>query len=114
MSDERKQVLAALGARLELTPAHLHTRGAKARVLELLAELPPTHPFRAARCTARSVGTAITVSPSQVGNRTTQRPLTAFPRRRGRPRRAPVVPASDRASGGTLRASGARAARARR
>ena len=40
MSGERKQVLAALGARLELTPAHLHTRGAKARVLELLAELP--------------------------------------------------------------------------
>ncbi len=40
MSDERKQVLAALGARLELTPAHLHTKGAKARVLELLKELP--------------------------------------------------------------------------
>ncbi len=40
MSDERKLVLTALGARLELTPADLHTKGAKARVLELLEELP--------------------------------------------------------------------------
>jgi len=40
MSDERKQVLRALGARLELTPKALHTKGAKARVLELLEEVP--------------------------------------------------------------------------
>ena len=40
MSEERKQVLRALGARIELTPAELHTKGAKARVLELLDELP--------------------------------------------------------------------------
>jgi cysteine synthase A len=40
MSDERKQVLRALGARLELTPAAQHTKGAKARVMELLQELP--------------------------------------------------------------------------
>lgn len=40
MSEERKQVLRALGAELELTPAALHTKGAKARVMELLEELP--------------------------------------------------------------------------
>ena len=40
MSEERKQVLRALGARLELTPAALHTKGAKARVLELVDEIP--------------------------------------------------------------------------
>lgn len=40
MSEERKQVLRALGARLELTPAEQHTKGAKARVIELLDELP--------------------------------------------------------------------------
>ena len=38
MSDERKRILRALGARLELTPKIHHTRGAKARVLELLDE----------------------------------------------------------------------------
>ncbi len=43
MSDERKQVLRALGARLELTPASLHTKGAKARVLELKEELPDAY-----------------------------------------------------------------------
>ncbi len=40
MSEERRQVLRALGARIELTPKELHTKGAKARVLELLEELP--------------------------------------------------------------------------
>ncbi len=40
MSDERKQVLAALGARLELTPAAPHTKGAKARALALCDTLP--------------------------------------------------------------------------
>ncbi len=40
MSAERRQALAALGARLELTPAALHTKGAKARVMELLDEIP--------------------------------------------------------------------------
>ncbi len=40
MSEERKAILRALGARLELTPAPLHTKGAKARALELLEELP--------------------------------------------------------------------------
>ena len=40
MSEERKAILRALGARLELTPAPLHTKGAKARALELLEEIP--------------------------------------------------------------------------
>ncbi len=46
MSDERKRILRALGAELELTPAHLHTKGAKARVLELLEELPDSYYIR--------------------------------------------------------------------
>jgi cysteine synthase A len=40
MSDERKKILKALGAKLELTPKIEHTRGAKARALELLREIP--------------------------------------------------------------------------
>ena len=43
MSEERKAILRALGARLELTPAPLHTKGAKARALELLEELPDAY-----------------------------------------------------------------------
>jgi cysteine synthase A len=46
MSDERKGILHALGARLELTPADLHTKGAKARALELLEELPDAYYIR--------------------------------------------------------------------
>mgnify|MGYP001816181171 CR=1 FL=1 len=46
MSDERKQVLRSLGARLELTPKEQHTRAAKARVLELQQELPDTYYIR--------------------------------------------------------------------
>ena len=46
MSDERKRVLAALGARLELTPKAAHTKGAKARVLELREELADTYYIR--------------------------------------------------------------------
>lgn len=40
MSDERKKILAGLGAKLELTPKASHTKGAKQRVLQLLNELP--------------------------------------------------------------------------
>ncbi|MFC2172375.1 cysteine synthase A [Acidobacteriota bacterium] len=39
-SDERKHLLTALGAHLELTPAQEGTKGAKKRALELLEELP--------------------------------------------------------------------------
>ncbi len=46
MSEERKAILRALGARLELTPAELHTKGAKARALELLEELPDAYYIR--------------------------------------------------------------------
>lgn len=46
MSDERKKVLLALGARLELTPKALHTKGAKERVLELQNELPDSFYIR--------------------------------------------------------------------
>jgi cysteine synthase A len=46
MSEERKAILAALGAKLELTPGHLHTKGAKARALELLEELPDAYYIR--------------------------------------------------------------------
>jgi cysteine synthase A len=46
MSDERKAILRALGARLELTPGELHTKGAKARCLELLEELPDAYYIR--------------------------------------------------------------------
>jgi len=46
MSEERKAILRALGARIELTPAELHTKGAKARALELLEELPDAYYIR--------------------------------------------------------------------
>jgi len=46
MSEERKAILRALGARLELTPGDLHTKGAKARALELLEELPDSYYIR--------------------------------------------------------------------
>ncbi len=46
MSEERKAILRALGARLELTPAPLHTKGAKARALELLDEMPDAYYIR--------------------------------------------------------------------
>ena len=46
MSGERMAILRALGARLELTPAEDHTRGAKARCLELLEELPDAYYIR--------------------------------------------------------------------
>ena len=46
MSEERKGILRALGAKLELTPAALHTKGAKARALELLEELPDAYYIR--------------------------------------------------------------------
>jgi cysteine synthase A len=46
MSEERKAILRALGARLELTPAELHTKGAKARALELVNELPDAYYIR--------------------------------------------------------------------
>jgi cysteine synthase A len=46
MSDERKAILRALGAKLELTPGELHTKGAKARALELLEELPDAYYIR--------------------------------------------------------------------
>jgi cysteine synthase A len=46
MSDERKAILKALGAKLELTPGELHTKGAKARALELLEELPDAYYIR--------------------------------------------------------------------
>lgn len=39
-SEERKQLLRALGAQLELTPADKGTKGAKERALELLREIP--------------------------------------------------------------------------
>lgn len=38
-SEERKRILAALGARLELTPAALGTRGSKERALELSRQI---------------------------------------------------------------------------
>jgi cysteine synthase A len=43
MSEERKKILAALGARLELTPKIHHTKGAKARVLELRDEIEDSY-----------------------------------------------------------------------
>lgn len=43
MSDERKKILSALGARLELTPKIEHTKGARARALELLREIPGSY-----------------------------------------------------------------------
>ncbi len=46
MSEERKAILRALGAKLELTPGELHTKGAKARCLELLKELPDAYYIR--------------------------------------------------------------------
>jgi cysteine synthase A len=46
MSEERKAILRALGARLELTPGELHTKGAKARALELLEEIPNAYYIR--------------------------------------------------------------------
>jgi cysteine synthase A len=46
MSDERKAILKALGAKLELTPGELHTKGAKARALELLDEIPDAYYIR--------------------------------------------------------------------
>ena len=46
MSDERKGILRALGAKLELTPGALHTKGAKARALELQDELPDAYYIR--------------------------------------------------------------------
>jgi len=46
MSEERKAILRALGARLELTPGELHTKGAKVRALELLEELPDAYYIR--------------------------------------------------------------------
>jgi cysteine synthase A len=46
MSEERKSILRALGAKLELTPGELHTKGAKARVLELMEELPDAYYIR--------------------------------------------------------------------
>jgi len=42
-SQERKQILKALGARLELTPAAEGTRGAKARALELCDSIENSH-----------------------------------------------------------------------
>lgn len=42
-SAERKQMLVALGAQLELTPASKGTKGAKERALELLAETPNSY-----------------------------------------------------------------------
>tara|TARA_B100000795_G_C22774486_1_gene429366 strand:+ start:646 stop:1572 length:927 start_codon:yes stop_codon:yes gene_type:complete len=46
MSEERKKILAALGAKLVLTPKELHTKGAKARVLELHQEIPDSYYIR--------------------------------------------------------------------
>ena len=43
MSEERKKILSALGARLELTPKAEHTKGARARALELLREIPGSY-----------------------------------------------------------------------
>lgn len=46
MSEERKKILIALGAKLELTPKELHTIGAKARVQELDREHPDSYYIR--------------------------------------------------------------------
>lgn len=43
MSDERKKMLIALGARLELTPRQLHTKGARERVRELETQIPNSY-----------------------------------------------------------------------
>lgn len=40
MSDERKQILRAFGAELVLTPPGEHTRAAKAKAMQLAAEIP--------------------------------------------------------------------------
>ena len=39
MSDERKKILRALGARLELTPKEEHTKGSRIRAIELSEEI---------------------------------------------------------------------------
>jgi len=65
MSEERKRVLRAFGAKLELTPPEEHTRAAKARALELAEEIPnafyvnqhanPANPEAHARTTAEEI-----------------------------------------------------------
>jgi cysteine synthase A len=40
MSEERKKILRALGARLELTPKEEHTKGSRKRAIELAEEIP--------------------------------------------------------------------------
>jgi len=43
MSEERKKILSALGAKLELTPKAEHTKGARARALQLLREISDSY-----------------------------------------------------------------------